>query len=172
MRERILNRIGGETFSFVMADSGEWREDGGLETKQLYVGSDGSATALISLPIGSRLVQAYRPGHLGYIIMRGELDGEGMRLGAGDFLPAAGKVPGREMAAVMDTVVLARRRPCPWTHRGQSARVRQPGTRWNRVLWRFRSPGVLRKVSRFPCYGWSPAQGQPVTVTNGPRKSV
>jgi hypothetical protein len=107
LRQRILSRVGGETFSFIMADSGEWREDAGLETKHLYITPDGPATALISLPIGSRLAQAYRPGHLGYIIMRGELDGEGMRLGAGDFLPAAGKVPGREIAAVMDTVLLA-----------------------------------------------------------------
>lgn len=107
LRQRILDRIGGETFSFILAGAGEWREDGGLETKQLYVTSDGSATALISLPVGSRLAQAYRPGHLGYIIMRGELDGEGMRLGAGDFLPAAGKVPGRQVAALMDTVLLS-----------------------------------------------------------------
>ena len=107
LRERIRGRIGGETFSFILADSGEWREDAGLETKQLYVTSDGSVTALISLPTGSWLVEAYRPGHLGYVIMRGELDGEGMRLVAGDFLPAAGKVPGRQIAAVMDTVLLA-----------------------------------------------------------------
>jgi anti-sigma factor ChrR (cupin superfamily) len=30
-----------------------------------------------------------------------------MRLGDGDFVPAAGKLPGRQIAAVMDTVVLA-----------------------------------------------------------------
>jgi anti-sigma factor ChrR (cupin superfamily) len=41
------------------------------------------------------------------VIIRGELDGESLRLGAGDFVPAAGKLPGRKMAVVMDTVLLA-----------------------------------------------------------------
>jgi len=106
LRERILARIGGEGFVFVLSGSGEWREEGGLEFKQLYH-QPGGSTWLISLPIGSWLEQAYRPGHLGYVIMRGELDGEGLRIGAGDFIPAAGKTPGRRMAAVMDTVLLA-----------------------------------------------------------------
>lgn len=107
LRRRLLGRIGGETFAFILGGSGEWHDDAGLETKPLYVTSEGPATALISLPIGSRLAEAYRPGHLGYVIIRGELDGEGMQLGAGDFVPAAGKVPGRQIGAVMDTVVLA-----------------------------------------------------------------
>ena len=107
LRERILDRVSGETFSFILAESGEWRGDSGLEIKPLYVRADGPVTSLISLPIGSWLEEAYRPGHLGYVIVRGELDGEGMRLGAGDFMPAAGKVPGRQIVAVMDTVTLA-----------------------------------------------------------------
>ncbi|HEX5576249.1 MAG TPA: hypothetical protein VFX42_10275, partial [Gemmatimonadales bacterium] len=49
----------------------------------------------------------YRPGHLGYVLLRGEIDGEGHRLSTGDFIPAAGKAPGRKMAVVMDTVLLA-----------------------------------------------------------------
>jgi quercetin dioxygenase-like cupin family protein len=106
-RQRLLDRIGGDSFAFVLAGSGEWRNADGLETKFLYGTAEAPLTSLVSLPTGSRLAQAYRPGHLGYVILRGELDGEGHRLGAGDFLPAAGKVPGRQMAVVMDTVVLA-----------------------------------------------------------------
>jgi hypothetical protein len=107
LRQRILDHIGGDSFAFVLAGSGPWRQEEGVEVKLLYSTADGPATSLISLRTGSWLEQAYRPGHLGYVIMRGEVDGEGMRLGAGDFLPAAGKVPGRQMAVVMDTVLLA-----------------------------------------------------------------
>lgn len=106
LRDRLLNRITGEGFVFVLSGSGEWREEGGLEVKQLYADPAGS-TVLMSLPSGSSLEQAYRPGHLGYVIIRGELDGDGLQLSAGDFIPAAGKAPGRKMAVVMDTVLLA-----------------------------------------------------------------
>ena len=106
LRDRILSRISGEGFVFVLSGSGEWREDDGLELKQLYAEPAGG-TWLISLPAGSYLEEAYRPGHLGYVIIRGEMDGEGHRLGAGDFIPAAGKAPGRKMAVVTDTVLLA-----------------------------------------------------------------
>jgi hypothetical protein len=107
LRERILERIGGERFAFVLSSAGEWRDEGGLEIKQLYRTADGGGTSLISLRTGSWLAEAYRPGHLGYVILRGELDGEGLRLGPGDFVPAAGKVPGRKMVIAMDTVLLA-----------------------------------------------------------------
>ena len=106
-RQRLLDRISGNSFAFIVAGSGEWHNVDGLETKFLYGSAEAALTALVSLPTGSRLVQAYRPGHLGYVLLRGELDGEGLRLGAGDFLPAAGKVPGRQMDVVMDTVLLA-----------------------------------------------------------------
>jgi anti-sigma factor ChrR (cupin superfamily) len=107
LRDRILNRIGGESFIFVLSGSGEWHEEAGLEIKPLYNRPDGGGTSLVSLRTGSWLEEAYRPGHLGYVILRGELDGEGLRLSAGDFIPAAGKVPGRKMAVVTDTVLLA-----------------------------------------------------------------
>ena len=106
-KQRLLDRVGGDSFAFVPAGAGEWRNDDGLETKLLYGEADGALTSLVSLTTGSWLAQAYRPGDLGYVILRGELDGEGLRLGAGDFLPAAGKAPGRQMAVVMDTVLLA-----------------------------------------------------------------
>jgi anti-sigma factor ChrR (cupin superfamily) len=107
LRARLLDRVAGESFVFVLAGSGEWREDGGQEHKELFSSPSGGATTLISLRTGTWLEEAYRPGHLGYVIMRGELDGEGLRLGAGDFVPAAGRVPGRKMAVVMDTVLFA-----------------------------------------------------------------
>ena len=107
LRGRLLDRVTGETFVFVLAGSGQWRQEGQLEIKQLFSSPAGGGTQLISLRTGSTLEQAYRPGHLGYVIIRGELDGEGLRLGAGDFVPAAGKLPGRRMAVVMDTVLLA-----------------------------------------------------------------
>ena len=107
LRQRILDRAGGNSFAFVLSGAGEWRKEDGLEAKVLFDTPEGPLTSLLSLPTGSWLADAYRPGHLGYMIMRGELDGEGMRLGVGDFLPAAGKVPGRQMAVVMDTVLLA-----------------------------------------------------------------
>jgi quercetin dioxygenase-like cupin family protein len=107
LRERILDRSSGEGFAFVLSSAGEWREEAGLEIKQLYTAPSGDNTSLISLRTGSWLAEAYRPGHLGYVIMHGELDGEGLRLGAGDFIPAAGKLPGRKMAVVMDTRLLA-----------------------------------------------------------------
>jgi anti-sigma factor ChrR (cupin superfamily) len=104
---RLLDRIGGENFVFVLSGSGEWREEAGLEIKQLYTAPDGAGTSLVSMRVGSWLEEAYRPGDLGYVVLRGELDGEGLRLNAGDFVPAAGKVPGRKLAVVMDTVLLA-----------------------------------------------------------------
>jgi quercetin dioxygenase-like cupin family protein len=107
LRQRLVDRIGGESFAFVLAGAGEWRVENGLETKLLYSTPGAGSTSLVSLPTGSWLAEAYRPGDLGYVIIRGELDGDGMRLGAGDFLPAAGRVPGRQMAVVMDTVLLA-----------------------------------------------------------------
>jgi quercetin dioxygenase-like cupin family protein len=107
LRQRILDRIGGESFAYVLSSSGEWRQEGTVGIKQLYVAPDGSGTSLISLPSGSWLLDAYRPGHLGYVILRGELDGDGLRLMAGDFVPAAGKAPGRKMAVAADTVLLA-----------------------------------------------------------------
>jgi len=107
LRQRILDRTRGDSFAFVLAGEGEWRDDEGIETKVLYQTQQGLLTALLSLRTGSWLSQAYRPGHLGYVILRGELDGEGLRLGAGDFIPAASKSPDRRMAVVMDTVLLA-----------------------------------------------------------------
>jgi quercetin dioxygenase-like cupin family protein len=107
LRERILDRIKGGNFAFVFSGSGEWQEEAGLDLKQLYAAPGGGGSSLISLPAGSWLAEAYRPGHLGYVILRGELDGEGLRLGVADFVPAAGKVPGRKMAVVIDTVLLA-----------------------------------------------------------------
>ena len=107
LRHRLLDRVGGESFAFVLSGSGEWHDEDGLETKHLYTAPERGATSLVSLRTGSWLADAYRPGHLGYVIIRGELDGEGMRLGAGDFLPAAARSPDRKMAVVMDTVLLA-----------------------------------------------------------------
>jgi len=107
LREQILDRVSGEGFVFVLAGAGAWEEDGNLERKQLYSVPGQGSTWLLSLRSGTWLEDAYRPGHLGYVVLRGELDGEGMRLGPGDFVPAAGKVPGRKMAVVMDTVLLA-----------------------------------------------------------------
>jgi quercetin dioxygenase-like cupin family protein len=106
LSQRVLDRIAGKSFEFVLSNEGTWRPAGQFETKMLYDGPLGS-TSLISLPTGSWLADAYQPGHLGYVILRGELDGEGVRLNTADFVPAAGKVPGRRMAVVMDTVLLA-----------------------------------------------------------------
>ncbi len=107
LRERVVDRISGESYAFVLSSTGEWREDGDISIKPLYAAPNGSATSLVSLRTGSRLAEAYRPGDLGYVLLRGELDGEGLRLGTGDFVPAAGKVPGRQLAVVMDTILLA-----------------------------------------------------------------
>src|SRR3954467_13364146 len=84
LRQRILDRTEGNSFAFVLNGTGEWRKEEGLEVKGLFGTQEGVLTSLLSLPTGSWLADAYRPGHLGYVIMRGELDGEGMRLGVGD----------------------------------------------------------------------------------------
>jgi hypothetical protein len=81
LRERIVDRVSGESFAFVLSSSGEWREDGGIGIKQLYTAPSGAGTSLISLRTGSWLEEGYREGHLGYVLLRGELDGEGLRLG-------------------------------------------------------------------------------------------
>jgi anti-sigma factor ChrR (cupin superfamily) len=107
LREVIVDRISGERYAFVLSSTGEWRQDGTISVKQLYAAPGGGGTSLVSLRTGSWLADAYRAGDLGYVLLRGELDGEGLRLGTGDFVPAAGKVPGRQMAVVMDTVLLA-----------------------------------------------------------------
>jgi quercetin dioxygenase-like cupin family protein len=106
LRERVIGGIQETSFEFVLATDGVWESVENLEVKRLYAAPGGSTT-LISLRTGSWLTEAYRPGHLGYVILRGELDGEGLRLSTGDFIPAAGKVPGRQMAVVTDTVLLA-----------------------------------------------------------------
>jgi anti-sigma factor ChrR (cupin superfamily) len=106
LQDRITNRVAGRSFEFVLSSQGTWHPAGPIEVKQLYSGP-GGGTSLISLRTGSWLVDAYRPGHLGYVLLRGEIDGEGHRLSTGDFIPAAGKAPGRKMAVVMDTVLLA-----------------------------------------------------------------
>jgi anti-sigma factor ChrR (cupin superfamily) len=107
LRQRILDRIVGGGFAFVLSNAGDWKDEAGLETKQLYSAGDNGGTTLLSLPAETWLVEVYRAGHLGYVIQRGELEGDGVRLGAGDFVPAAGKVPGRKMRAVQDSVLLA-----------------------------------------------------------------
>lgn len=138
LRQRILDRISGEGFAFVLSNEGDWRQQNGLEIKQLYGLPAGGGTALTSLPTGSWLAQAYLPGHLGYVIMRGELDGEGLRLGAGDFVPAAGKVPGRQMAVVMDTVLLAVAGPADAAPLESPRAVRSGKAAWNPM-----EPGAL-----------------------------
>jgi hypothetical protein len=138
LRQRILDRVGGDSFVFILSGAGRWEDEGGLETKVLYRSPEGAYTSLISLPTGSWLEQAYRPGHLGYVIMRGELDGDGMRLSAGDFLPAAGKVPGRQMAVVMDTVLL--------TVAGSAAAApldSPKAVRSGKAAWNVMEPGTL-----------------------------
>lgn len=107
LRERVVQRISGESYAFVLSSTGEWQEDGNISVKRLYSAPDDGGTSLVSLRTGSWLADAYRAGDLGYVLLRGELDGEGVRLGTGDFVPAAGKVPGRQMAVVMDTILLA-----------------------------------------------------------------
>ncbi|HZN96541.1 MAG TPA: hypothetical protein VFB61_02320, partial [Gemmatimonadales bacterium] len=79
LRGRLLDRVTGESFVFVLSGSGQWRQEGELEIKQLFSSPAGGGTELISLRTGSTLKRAYRPGHLGYVIIRGELDGEGLR---------------------------------------------------------------------------------------------
>jgi quercetin dioxygenase-like cupin family protein len=138
LRQRILDRVSGDNFAFVLSGAGQWQEEAGLETKVLYGSPEAPATSLISLPTGSWLEQAYRHGHLGYVIMRGELDGDGMRLGAGDFLPAAGKVPGRQMAVVMDTVLLAVAGSATATPLDSPRAVRSGKAAWNVM-----EPGTL-----------------------------
>jgi len=138
LRERIVDRVSGDTFAFVLSSSGQWREDAGIGIKPLYTPADGGGTSLISLHTGSWLAEAYRQGHLGYVLLRGELDGEGLRLGAGDFVPAAGKVPGRKMAVVMDTVLLA------IAGSEQAAPLESPrAVRSGKAAWNPAEPGTL-----------------------------
>jgi hypothetical protein len=138
LRERIVDRVSGESYAFVLSSTGEWREDGSLSIKQLYAGPNDGATSLVSLRTGSRLEEAYRPGDLGYVLLRGELDGEGLRLGTGDFVPAAGKVPGRQLSVVTDTILLA------VAGSEQAAPLDSPrAVRSGRAAWKPAEPGVL-----------------------------
>jgi ChrR Cupin-like domain len=136
--ERVIDRISGESYAFVLSSTGEWREDGGISIKQLYASPDGGGTSLVSLHTGSGLAEAYRPGDLGYVLLRGELDGEGLRLGPGDFVPAAGKVPGRQLSVVMDTILLA------VAGFEQAAPLDSPrAVRSGRAAWNPAEPGVV-----------------------------
>jgi quercetin dioxygenase-like cupin family protein len=132
LRERINRRIQDTSFEFILATDGAWESAGNLEFKRLYAAPGGSTT-LISLPTGSWLAEAYRPGHPGYVILRGELDGEGLRLSTGDFIPAAGKIPGRQMAVVMDTVLLAIAGPTDAEPLDSPKAVRSGRAAWNPV---------------------------------------
>jgi anti-sigma factor ChrR (cupin superfamily) len=137
LRQRILDRIVGRSFAFVLATAGGWKEEAGQETKELYRAEGGGGSRLISLPAEAWLAEAYRPGHLGYVIQRGELEGDGVRLGAGDFVPAAGKVPGRKMQAVTDTVLLAVAGP------DDAAPLQSPrAVRAEKAAWTRMEPGV------------------------------
>ncbi|HET6777380.1 MAG TPA: cupin domain-containing protein [Gemmatimonadales bacterium] len=138
LRERVVDRVSGESYAFVLSSTGDWREDSGLGIKQLYAAPGGGGTSLVSLRTGSRLADAYRAGDLGYVLLRGELDGEGLRLGTGDFVPAAGKIPGRELAVVMDTVLLA------VTGSEQAAPLDSPrAVRSGKAAWNPAEPGAL-----------------------------
>jgi hypothetical protein len=137
LQARILDRVTGRGFEFVTSSQGTWQRMGNSEIKELYEGARGS-TALISLPTGSWLADAYQPGHLGYVVMRGEIDGEGLRLNAGDFVPSAGKTPGRKMAIVMDTVILAIAGP-PQAEPLDSPRAVRSG----KAAWNAMEPGTL-----------------------------
>jgi quercetin dioxygenase-like cupin family protein len=122
----------------VLSGSGEWRQESGYEVKQLYTAPNGAGTSLVSMKTGSLLEQVYQPGHLGYVVLRGELDGEGLRLNAGDFVPAAGKVPGRKLSVVMDTVLLAVSGSPAASPLDSPRAVRSGKAAWNPV-----EPGVL-----------------------------
>ena len=138
LRERVVDRVSGESYAFVLSSTGEWREERGIGIKSLYVAPDGSSTSLLSLRTGSWLAKAYRPGDLGYVLLRGELDGEGIRLGTGDFVPAAGKVPGRQLAVVMDTILLA------VSGSEQAAPLDSPrAVRSGKAAWNPAEPGAL-----------------------------
>jgi quercetin dioxygenase-like cupin family protein len=135
---RILDRVRGESFSFVFSGAGNWQEDAGLEIKRLYGPPEGGSTSLISLRAGSSLAEAYRAGHLGYVILRGELDGEGLRLGPGDFVPAAGRVPGRKFSVIGDTVLVA------VAGSKAAAPLETPrAVRWAKAAWNLMEPGTL-----------------------------
>ena len=138
LRERIVERVSGESFAFVLSSTGEWQEGDGIGSKQLYTAPSGGGTSLVTLRTGSWLEEAYRPGDLGYVLLRGELDGEGLRLGAGDFVPAAGKIPGRKMAVVMDTVLLA------VAGSEQATPLESPrAVRSGKAAWNLAEPGTL-----------------------------
>jgi quercetin dioxygenase-like cupin family protein len=138
LRERVADRISGESYAYVLSSTGEWREERGISVKQLYVTSNDGGTSLVSLRTGSGLAEAYRPGDLGYVLLRGELDGEGLRLGPGDFVPAAGKVPGRQLSVVMDTILLA------VAGSEQAAPLDSPrAVRSGRAAWNPAEPGVV-----------------------------
>lgn len=138
LRERVIDRVGGESYAFVLSSTGEWREDGGMGIKQLYAAPGGGGTSLVSLRTGSRLAAAYRAGDLGYVLLRGELDGEGLRLGTGDFVPAAGKVPGRQLIVAMDTMLLA------VAGSEQAAPLDSPrAVRSGKAAWNPAEPGAL-----------------------------
>ena len=138
LRERVIDRVSDESYAFVLSSAGEWRDDGGMSIKQLYAAPTGGGTTLISLATGTWLAEAYRPGHLGYVLLRGELDGEGLRLGTGDFVPAAGKVPGRRLAVVMDTILLT------VSGSEHAAPLDSPrAVRSGKAAWNPAEPGVL-----------------------------
>lgn len=138
LRERVVDRVGGESYAFVLSSTAEWREDGGMGLKQLYAAPGGGGTSLVSLRTGSRLAEAYRAGDLGYVLLRGELDGEGLRLGTGDFVPAAGKVPGRQLTVAMDTILLA------VAGSERAAPLDSPrAVRSGKAAWNPAEPGVL-----------------------------
>ena len=138
LRDRIVDRISGGSFAFVLSSAGEWREEAGLGIRELYTTPTGGGTTLISLRTGSHLAEAYQPGHLGYVLLRGELDGEGVRLGAGDFVPAAGKVPGRRMTIIRDTILLA------VAGSEQAAPLESPrAVRSEKAAWNPMEPGTL-----------------------------
>lgn len=108
LRVRVLERIGRERFGFVLSSEGAWVDQGGgLQIKQLFLGSDGSRTSLVALPARMPVSRAYHQGDLGYVVIRGELESEGVRLGAGGLLPGAGGDRGSEAAALTETVLLA-----------------------------------------------------------------
>jgi anti-sigma factor ChrR (cupin superfamily) len=72
------------------------------------------------------------------VVLRGELEGEGLRLGTGDFVPAAGKMPGRQLSVLTDTILLA------VAGSDQAAPLDSPrAVRSSRAAWNPVEPGAL-----------------------------
>jgi hypothetical protein len=102
LRDRVLGAVRRERFQFVHAHEGSWLSSAtpGGAMKLLYApgGADGAetspATRLLRVPAGATVAELDAAADAALLVVDGQLESGGERVGAGDFVDAPARGPG------------------------------------------------------------------------------